>query len=158
MKDIEVEAKITESLETLGNYVNRSLSFPVVRYDLRGRTAGQAIGGRTIRLNADLLYGPHRDDMLAQTVPHEVAHIVQFQVYGHNTKHHGEEWKRLMRALGLPPTRCHSYETRPARVVQKYPTYCACPEPCMVTATILRRLENRVYICNRCKTPIRRAK
>lgn len=73
-----------------------------IRFDLRGRAAGQACrrGNQYyIRYNRDMLTREAFDHVYNDTVPHEIAHIVCFMKpelgNGHNTG-----WRRVCRALG----------------------------------------------------------
>ena len=150
-----VEVILTETLERLKEHYPM-ITRPVVVYDLRGRTAGWAIGSKTIRLNSDLLL-TETEDMLRQTLPHEVAHIVQHQIYP-RSKAHGYEWRRIMHYLGLPADRCHQYETVAVRKrARPYAYYCSCSEPHMVTETLHRRMQTgKVYQCRRCGQRLRK--
>jgi SprT protein len=66
------------------------------------------------------------EDMINQTLGHELAHLVAYKVYG--SWGHDWKWRTVMRALGLDPSRCHSYslegvKTRNVRkVMAKCPT------------------------------------
>ena len=91
---------------------------PQVRVDLHGHTAGLAYPrSNRIRLNVDLLADPrYAQDMLHNTLPHEVAHIVTYQLWPEVTGHHNAPWRYVMEnILNLPATRCHQYETKTAR-------------------------------------------
>jgi predicted SprT family Zn-dependent metalloprotease len=73
-----------------------------VRFDLKGRSAGQACrrgGMYAIRYNHDMLTREAFDHLLNATVPHEVAHIVCFmnRALGSN---HDSGWERVCKALG----------------------------------------------------------
>lgn len=135
---------------------------PVIKYDLKGHTAGWAIGGHTIRLNAALLNNPrYVDDMIEQTVPHEVAHIIVHQRWP-RAKGHGREWQHVMHRLGLNATRCHQYNTTAARTTAKpYVYYCHCTTPHHVTKLLHTRIQRRIaqghshYICKICKGRLR---
>ena len=62
---------------------------PEIRYDLRGQKAGMwRPRYRHLRFNIDLLVTAF-DYIIDQTVPHEVAHVVQGAWYGPATKPHG---------------------------------------------------------------------
>ena len=90
---------------------------------MRGRAAGQAVPGRwEIRLNRDLLR-THPEHLVKQTVPHEVAHLVDFALHPENfvrrrgarRSPHGPHWQAIMRLFGVPAERCHSLPTLAAR-------------------------------------------
>jgi predicted SprT family Zn-dependent metalloprotease len=88
-----------------------SLHETSVLFGIRGTNGGTAEAGRNIiQLNLFLLNG-HPDEFLKQVVPHEVCHLLcscKFPM----ADAHGQEWKRLMRAFGLVPDRCHSMDAR----------------------------------------------
>ena len=73
-----------------------------VRFDLKGRSAGQACrrGGQyIIRYNHDMLTREAFDHLLNATVPHEVAHIVCFMDRSLGADHNSG-WERVCKALG----------------------------------------------------------
>lgn len=138
----------------------RRLPVPDVRFDLRGRSAGQAVFARRsrqihIRINAALL-ASHPTEMLDDTVPHEVAHVVIFRLYGRRAKPHGEEWKALMRAFGIDPRPCHTLPAEPTRQLKRFRYDCACEEPAMLTSIRHRRAQQGTdYMCRRCGEKLR---
>lgn len=151
-KDLKerVEAKVAESLAILASK-GYGAHPPEVRYDLKGHTAGMA-NADYIRLNLQLLSNPaYTEDMINNTIPHEVAHVVVRQTWP-RAQGHGNEWKRMMYYLGLKAERCHQYETVAARKkARPYTYYCKCAEPHKVTATLHRRMkQGRTYTCRRC--------
>jgi len=85
---------------------------PLIRFDLRGQSAGQVQwhAGRKplLRYNLDIARR-HETDFLTTTVAHEVAHLVTAACHG-RTRPHGSEWRAVMRLLGIEsPQRCHQY-------------------------------------------------
>lgn len=140
----------------------RRLPVPEVSFDLRGRSAGQAIFARRrreirIRINATLL-ASHPREMLEDTVPHEVAHVVIFRLYGRKAKPHGEEWKALMRAFGVDPAPCHTLPTEPVRQLQRFRYECACEDPAWLTSIRHKRAQQGTdYVCRRCGEKLRLA-
>lgn len=50
------------------------------------------------------------EDYIRQTIPHECAHLIAYQLHGVYGKGHGEIWKAVMMQLGVPPDRCHDYD------------------------------------------------
>ncbi len=152
-----VETTITEVIFNLQDKLGKSITPPAIEYDLKGRTAGWAIGGHTIRLNIDLLY-TNTEQMLNQTVPHEVCHIAQHQLYPHS-KSHGREWQHLMRLLGLTPNRCHQYEVQTQRKHDRPHTY-KCTNPhCGYSYKITRGMHAKIKmgskrVCGKCRGPL----
>ena len=114
---IEAIRKKSESL--LQQY---QISGVRIRFDLRGRTAGQACwkregGGLShsplklsnlqLRYNVQFLHTDF-DDMLNNTVDHEIAHLVD--VTRRVKSDHSYIWARIMREMGADPSRCHDYD------------------------------------------------
>jgi predicted SprT family Zn-dependent metalloprotease len=80
-----------------------------IRFDLRGRSAGQASArgwNYFMRFNRDMILNAGWDHLLNDTVPHELAHIICFA--NGSDRGHGYNWKRTCRELGGSGERCHS--------------------------------------------------
>jgi SprT protein len=108
---------------------NTNFPIPSIRYDLRGRVAGQASSTGYIRLNLDFVRD-NSQDMLEQTVPHEVVHsflyakkdpshvrnyeqAVYARMAGRRAPRrdpHGETFMRYLAFLGCEQKRTHNYE------------------------------------------------
>lgn len=152
LKD-RVEAKVKESLDILKEK-GYGAHPPEIKYDLKGHTAGMA-SADYIRVNAQILINPEfTEDMINNTIPHEIAHVVVRQTWP-SAKGHGNEWKRMMYYLGLPAERCHSYDTVAARkrerAARPHVYYCKCDRPHMVTNILHRRIQQgRQYTCRTC--------
>ena len=67
--------------------------------------------GNTIQLASKFLY-KFQAEMLTVILPHEMAHQIDFNLYGVSEKKcgHGENWRNIMVKLGLPPNKYHSLE------------------------------------------------
>lgn len=92
---------------------------PSIAFNLRGRVAGWA-GCKfcmitrqatqfSLRFNSELIQGKHFDDMMNNTVPHEVAHLVCYARPDLGRKH-DSGWQRVCLALGGDGRRCHDYD------------------------------------------------
>lgn len=80
-----------------------------VRFDLRGRTAGQACSRWTdywMRFNVDMMMGSGWDHLFNNTVPHELAHIICMNKRW--DRGHGATWRRVCIQLGGNAERCHN--------------------------------------------------
>lgn len=100
---------------------NVDLSDVKITLDVRGRNAGIAQWRRTfgetsykVRFNNAMINGDAFDDMINDTVPHELAHIVCY-MRPELGKNHDAGWKRVCIALGGSGERCHSNKTVHAR-------------------------------------------
>lgn len=157
-----VMAKMQECIKIIAEQSGVTIN-PSLAYDLRGTKAGQAVvyWDKTrpkVRLNKVLLM-ENVETMINQTLPHEMAHVAQFAIYGRipgNTPH-GIYWQRIMGWLGLDAHRCHSYDVTNARVYKKrrFEFTCGCRTH-NVTVTIVKRINaGQVYTCRVCGNKIR---
>lgn len=104
----------------------------------------------------------NREDFLINTVPHEVAHYVDDEVYGNKyvngrRQSHGPRWKYIMRMVyGLNPDRCHSYDTSVTltKKQSRHEYTCGCRTH-MVSTTIHNKiLRGQRRICLTCREAI----
>lgn len=125
---------------------------PTVTLDLKGSSAGMAIPLKNLlRFNKELLIN-NQKHFLMHTVPHEVAHLVAYHIYGIKIKPHGKEWQSIMKLVyNLPPERCHRYNI--SKKINRYFVYsCGC-EANKHLLTIRRYnaiSKGKKYICKRC--------
>lgn len=100
-----------------------------IRYDLTGRCAGMAGCRREFRTGkaVDLYLRFNReaiqknwDEMVNQTISHEVAHLVAYCFPELGAKNHNPMWKAIDRSLGGSGARCHQMELTPARARNRY--------------------------------------
>lgn len=92
-----------------------------IRNDLRGRSAGQAIlknGVLILRFNNEAIRNNY-DEMVNETIPHEVAHLVCFLKpwLGRN---HNHGWKNVCRILGGDASRTHEMDLKRSRAVTRF--------------------------------------
>lgn len=100
-----------------------------ISYDMRGRAAGEAgclfnrvTGEATqlrLRFNREAI-AKNWDEMVTQTIPHEVAHLVSFCFPKLGAKNHNWKWAEIDRALGGTGERCHKMELTPGRKTSRY--------------------------------------
>jgi SprT protein len=149
-------------LKQAARHLGIEIPGPQVRFDLRGKAAGQArmLDGRNceIRYNRALL-ARYPEDFLARTVPHEAAHVVVFRLYGRRVKPHGPEWKGVMSLFGAEPTRCHSYDVGglQGRRLARYRYRCACRSHELTSIRHNRIRGGQIYLCRHCGTALTRA-
>lgn len=147
----EIRLKIISCLDIANKNMPQavgSYKVPRVTFDLRGVVAGRA-NGELIRLNPDLLHD-HYEEMINQVIPHEVAHVIEYQKYGYGG--HKENWVRIMHMLGVPANRTHNMPAKKARVHPRpYQYRCDCRVH-KVTKLIHRRIQNGQWrTCTRCR-------
>lgn len=136
-KKNKVDTAIQDCVFMAEKLFGKGVVTPEVRYDLVGRSAGQAVYRRfnnpnhVIRLNPILL-NENESYLVNQTVPHEMAHVVVHQFYlarGIQVRGHGNEWKRVMRHFGLEANRCHQLDTTTIKAIKgvvEYNFNCGC--------------------------------
>jgi SprT protein len=164
-KDLKGEAeRLTKSLLALASRrFGIKMNEPEIRFDLRGKTAGQVrwADGRVclIRYNRSLL-ARHPEDFLARTVPHETAHLVAFHLFGPRVQPHGREWREIMTLFDAPPERCHSYDVEglQTRRLRRYEYRCACRAHQLTSIRHNRVKSGQVYQCRQCGGPLERAR
>jgi SprT protein len=120
-----VTAKLQEGLTRAEKIYGVKYKMPIVKYDLRGKTAGRACMTRstlTVKFNSVLLM-EFTDDYIKRTVPHELAHTIDwvrhpenYNRYGRKNILHGNSWKNIMVTLGADYSRCHSFDTTKSAV------------------------------------------
>jgi len=95
-----------------------------ISYKLRGRSAGEArckISRLTreafdleLRFNREAIE-KHWDQMVKETIPHEVAHLVAYAHPELGASKHNARWAQIDRSLGGNGSRTHSMELTPGR-------------------------------------------
>lgn len=124
---------------------------PTVTYHVRGTKAGAAYPTQNeIRLNPQLLL-ENPEEFLQQVVPHELAHLLVYQLFG-RVKPHGIEWQNMMTGLfGLPAHTCHRFDTSSVQG-KTFPYQCGC----QIHQLSIRRHQrvqrgSASYFCRKCK-------
>ena len=108
-------------------------------------------------LGLTMLLGRHPAEFIAETVPHEVAHVVAFAKHGVRIRPHGAEWQGIMRYFGVAPTRCHGYDVSRlrTRALRRFLYRCNCGTH-EISSIRHNRIRTRgvVYLCRRCRQPL----
>ena len=156
---IKAERLTNKLLDLASRHFAVELTTPRIRFDLHGKSAGQVrfarVGGCSVRYNAQLLLR-HPGEFLAQTVPHETAHIVAFSLFGPRISPHGREWRAIMTFFGALPERCHSFsvEGMQTRRLRRYDYRCACRNHQLTSIRHNRVRSGQVYLCTKCGQPL----
>ena len=127
---------------------------PTINFDLRGTCAGQAhttwANGiptpKLLRFNPTL-GAANFEDFLADTVTHEVAHLVAAIAY--KKRGHGTLWRHVCRELGMREvTRCHQYDT--SILPNRKTAYCGCEGKTVSTRLFNAMRRGSRYRCKAC--------
>ncbi|WP_342608034.1 SprT family zinc-dependent metalloprotease [Vibrio tritonius] len=154
---LDEQARITIQLcmDLANAYFNVDLPLPTLNYKLRGKTAGKAyMQLNEVRLNP-VLFTENHHAFLDQVIPHEVAHIVTYAMFG-RVKPHGPEWQAVMsKVFQVKPETTHQFSTTSVQG-KTFEYQCAC----QIHQISIRR-HNRiirgqaVYRCQSCHQEIR---
>jgi len=105
-----VETKILETYLRAQTIFNRTFPLPKVTYEDKGQIAGFANFYQG-RLNfSPTLLSENVEHFIENIIPHEVCHLVTRAMYPY-CQSHGQDWKQVMRKLGVKPNRYHTYDT-----------------------------------------------
>ena len=84
-----VEDKVIETCLRAQTLYGRAFELPAIEWNLRGQRAACAHGrDNRIRINPVLL-AENTEDFIAQTVPHEIAHLINHVLHGPRVQAHG---------------------------------------------------------------------
>ncbi|NLQ16400.1 SprT family zinc-dependent metalloprotease [Marinomonas sp. M1K-6] len=119
----------------------------------RGRAAGTAhLQKNELRFNY-FMYLQDSVEFLSTVVPHEVAHIIVFQIYGNSVKPHGKEWQAVMfRVYGIRPSRTHTFDVPPQK--HNYEYRCACQKHQFTKQRHTRAQRGTEYVCKKCRSSL----
>ena len=128
-------------------------TFKDITFTMNGRltsTAGRAFIAEGRMDFSKVLYSQNEEAFLADTVPHEFAHIVAYRVYG--STGHDASWRKVMEMLGYTPTRCHSYEVQKRSSAKVYMYECSCQDHKISQQRQNWINKGKIYKCVKCGT------
>lgn len=99
---------------------------PIV-FTLSGRAAGMAKrkgNVYNIEFNVEAIC-KDREEMITNTIPHEMAHIVDMFIHGGSSSH-GPRWQSIAQALGCDLRRTHSIPLTKARRTRRFQYIASC--------------------------------
>ncbi|NKF49283.1 SprT family zinc-dependent metalloprotease [Shewanella sp. WXL01] len=146
----QVHSKLEADYQKADAYFNQQFPRPELALTLRGKSAGTAhLQLNKIRLNPVLLK-ENFDAFIEHVIPHEVSHLLAYQLYG-KVRPHGREWQSIMlKVFGQQPSTTHQLDIRSVQG-KMFNYQCGCG---VVPLTIRRH--NKVvrgetkYRCRRC--------
>lgn len=134
-----VDAEVARCMAIATIKYGREFKAPKVTYFGKGRTAGRAWHNKwLVEIHTGLLQ-QDPEEMVRTTVPHEVAHLIDFEmnprvrvgggrclVGGSVKAHmssHGPTWQAVMRLFGADPSRTHRMDTSAFTMAKPRPVY-----------------------------------
>lgn len=158
--------RVEEVFQIAENYFGRKFSRPTNFVWEREKSRGGYCKYLAKELGFNtLLAENNKDHFLATTVPHEVAHWIDRELYGFvktpagKIIRHGKTWKRIMvNVFRIPANRCHTYDTsmikKRTRVVSRGFVYgCGCGKTYNLTSVRHNKIVKGKawYHCTSCK-------
>lgn len=145
-----VIAKVESCIHQANRHLNQHFPLPVVNFKQRGKIAGSArLQGWEVRFNPVLL-AENPQAFLDEVIPHEVAHLVVFKLFG-RVRPHGREWQGVMHnVFGVAPRTTHSFDISSVQG-QTFIYRCQCSEHQMTVRRHNKIVRGQaVYHCRRC--------
>ncbi|MCQ1057555.1 SprT family zinc-dependent metalloprotease [Photobacterium sp. ZSDE20] len=146
----QVIERVKQCISLANQRLNKRLTTPEVRFNQRGKIAGSArLQGWEVRFNPVLLE-ENPGAFLNEVVPHEVAHLVVFKLFG-KVRPHGREWQVIMQEVfAVTPRTTHSFDVSSVQG-QTFHYRCQCSDHQMTV-----RRHNKIrrgqahYRCRQC--------
>lgn len=149
---------VEKSIKRIERAIDARLPEPEIRFDLRGKAAGQARMPRSrhgkvvLRFNRQLMR-ENFQRFCDEVAPHEVAHMAAYSHFGYQIKPHGKEWRWMMETVLDVPARVRHTMAVAVHPRKTFPYRCACVEQIhQLTAIRHNRIMRgeRYYRCRRC--------
>ncbi len=149
-----VREKLCECLVLAEGYFKREFVFPDFNFKQRGRSAGTAyLQKNEIRLNY-YMYQQNPEEFINEVIPHELAHLLAYTLYGSSIRPHGKEWQSVMFfVLGCTPSRTHNFETPTPKKTFQYA--CACQTHLLTIRRHNKIVKGVTYVCKQCQEPLK---
>ncbi|QDO82534.1 SprT family zinc-dependent metalloprotease [Shewanella psychropiezotolerans] len=153
----QIAEQVLDYYRQAETHLKRTFPHPEISFKLRGKSAGTAhLQLNLLRFNSTLLAENHQA-FIDQVVPHEICHLLAYQLYG-KVKPHGKEWQALMiKVYQLEPATTHTLNTESVSG-KTFDYLCDCGN---IPLSIRRH--NKVirgetqYRCRCCKQELKRA-
>ncbi len=145
--------QVSSCFQLAERFFNTPFPLPKVLHNQRGKIAGTAHLTLWVLKFNPVLFRENRAHFLAHVVPHEVAHLLAFHLYG-NVPPHGKHWQSLMtEVFNLPPSRTHSYDV--SSLTGKTYTYqCICSEHALTIRRHNKAQKGATYLCKLCRSAL----
>jgi len=150
--ETQVKQRVRFFVDKANNAFDIDMPYPSIEFKLRGTTAGTATAAHKVNFNAGLLVD-NLDEYMNDTIPHEVAHTIESYLYQEgkqiaygSRRSHGAAWQKVMRTLGIDPSRCHKMDTsKTAMPKSKHVYNCSCCEAEIIVSAVVHNKIRRGY-------------
>lgn len=150
----QLQERVQQCLEAYLSVAQQKLQVkipkPSMHFNQRGRIAGSArLQINQIRLNPTLL-ADNPDRFCQEVIPHELAHLIVYQLFG-RVRPHGKEWKSVMQdVFNVPAQTRHDMDV--TKVAGKTFIYrCLCGSVALSVRRHNKVLRGQQYQCRACK-------
>ncbi len=164
-----VREKMAATMAVARSHYSKNIPEPVLKFRQLGRRAGVCRfnfydNTGLVVINPDF-FKNYYDDMLNDTVPHEVAHHLSAYIFGPKGYNHSCLWKGVMRVIGVPAAeRCHEYSlegVKTRQVSKPYQYGCGCEVKHPATKSKHEKMQYHItiygktgYTCRKCRKPL----
>lgn len=144
-----LQLQVNECYQIASRRLNTVFAEPVVQFNQRGKIAGCALlQTNTLRFHP-IIYQQNQQHFLEHVVPHEVAHLLVWQLYG-KTAPHGREWQQIMtQVFERPASRTHNYDVTNIGI-KSIDYTCGCGEIALTIRRHNKVLRGAQYRCKAC--------
>lgn len=149
----EIQHKVDICMQIAASFFGKAFDRPSANLRQKGRAAGTAhLQKNELRFNA-FMYQQNPSLFLDTVVPHEIAHILVYQIYGGNVRPHGKEWRAVMKKVyGLQPDRTHCFDVPKPK--QSFAYHCSCQTHTFTKQRHSRAQKGTDYICKMCRSKL----
>lgn len=142
--------RVVACIEQANQFFTANWPLPTIKLNQRGRAAGTAhLQKNEVRFNL-YMYQQDPQKFVETVVPHEVAHLVVFNLYGPRVRPHGREWQAIMlNVYDLQPERTHDFLPKPPDKLFLY--QCACQEHKLSIRRHNKIQQGYQYLCRNCR-------
>ncbi|MDN4501235.1 SprT family zinc-dependent metalloprotease [Alteromonadaceae bacterium BrNp21-10] len=152
-KQLQIIERVEDCYCRAETKLKHSFRRPQIGFNQRGKIAGSArLQTNELRFNPILLED-NFNDFINEVVPHEICHLLAYQLYG-KVRPHGPEWKGLMATLyELRGTSKHQMDV--TKVQGKTFTYqCQCQQHSLSIRRHNKITRGMTYQCRLCRSPL----
>ncbi|WP_434340097.1 SprT family zinc-dependent metalloprotease [Motilimonas cestriensis] len=134
-------------------FFDRAFPRPSVLFTQRGKIAGTAHLQKNLLKFHPILYQENQQAFLTDVVPHEVAHLLVYQIHG-RTAPHGLEWQMMMnKVMQRSPERTHQFDISSVQG-KTFAYQCQCQQHQLSIRRHNKASKGTIYLCTACKKPL----